>query len=207
MSEFTNEEKDLLKNCELLKNLSDSEFQDFLAISSRASYGKDEVLLTEGEICEYFFIIISGTIEVSKNDPKSYKPLLISKLNGGQTIGEMRIIQNKACILTATASEPTVVLRTSITKLHLPENTHCYRAILESTIKIVSDRLLYSNETVLNKTAERRRKQKQLILAIFGIITLGLFLGEIALALYYALNASDFCKRAHVFPSHESLIY
>jgi CRP/FNR family cyclic AMP-dependent transcriptional regulator len=207
MSDFTNEERDILRNCELLKNLSDSDFQDFLAISSRASYEKDEVLLTEGEICEYFFIILSGTIEVYKNDIKNSKPLLINQLISGQTIGEMRIIQNKACILTAIASEPTTVLRISLTELHLPENAHCYRAILESTVKIVSDRLLYSNETVLNKTAEKRRKNRQLIFAILGIITLVLFLGEVALALYYSLHAEDFCKRAHVFPSHQNLIH
>ncbi|MGL5742480.1 MAG: hypothetical protein ACRCXC_07990 [Legionella sp.] len=113
----------------------------------------------------------------------------------------MRVIKNRTCSLTVIASEPLVVLRMSISHLHALENHHCHAALVAAIIKIINDRLYHSNETILTKVHEKKRKNKQLLFALFSLLVLILFVSELGFALYYALNRSVFCNELNSFPA------
>lgn len=49
MSDFSEQEINILRNSPLLKHLSEKNYQLFMAISSRATFGKGDLLLKEGD--------------------------------------------------------------------------------------------------------------------------------------------------------------
>lgn len=93
MSDFSEQEKNILRNSPLLKHLSEKNYQLFMAISSRTTLGKGDLLLKEGEISDDFFIIISGTVGLYKKEDENSDPEFIETLASGETIDEMRAIQ------------------------------------------------------------------------------------------------------------------
>ena len=200
MTDFSKQEMDILKNSTLLNHIADEHFQAFMSISSRVTYPEGAVLLEEGEQSDNFFIIISGAVGLYKQENKTSKPELIATLNGGETIGEMRIIQNRACSLTVKSSQPVVALCASITQLREIENHLCYEAILGSIITIINKRFCHSNETVLSEIHEKKRKNKQLVFSMCSIFVLILFLCELGLAVYYTAYSTDFCNTLNVTP-------
>lgn len=206
MSDFSEQEKNILRNSPLLKHLSERNYQLFMAISSRATFGKGDLLLKEGEISDDFFIIISGTVGLYKKEDENSDPEFIETLATGETIDEMRAIQNRTCALTVIATESVVVLHTSINQLHALENQRCHKAIVEAIIKIISDRLFHSNETILNKIHEQKRKSKQLLLSLFSMLVLIIFLCELGIGLYYTLNPMDFCNWISALPAESAKV-
>lgn len=195
MGDFTHKELDELKACSLLHELPDNVFHQFLALASRINFAEHDILLKEGEHSDQFFIILSGAVGLYKQNTKGKAPELILTLSPGQTLGEMRVIQNRTISLTAKALEPTVVLAFSISTLRSPENQSIYDAILGSIITILNDRLANSNDSVLDNINEKKRKTKQLIFTVLISIVFTILLVEVALALYYAMNSEDFCSR------------
>ncbi|PWY56634.1 cyclic nucleotide-binding domain-containing protein [Legionella qingyii] len=206
MGDFSENEQHILKNCPLLNHLSDENYQAFIEISSRSTFGKGHILLKEGELNDDFFIIVSGTVGLYKKENKTSTPELIGTLTTGETIDEMRVIQNRTCALTVIAIETTVVLQTSISKLHALEKHQCHGAIVASVIKIISDRLLHSNETILNKIHEKKRKNKQILYVLFGALVLFIFLCEVGLGLYYTLNPTNFCNDLNSIPAENTKV-
>lgn len=193
---------DILKNSKLLYQIADEHIQSLISISSKVLYKKGEYLLSEGSFSDDFFIIISGTVELLKKDTQTSRPILIGNLGRGEPIGEMRVIQNRPVSLTIKASEPVVVLRTSITQLRSSEYHHCYNVILESIINIINSRLFNSNESIVKKIDEKKKKTRQLLLALCGIVVLGLFLAESIFAIYYAINPAYFCNESRAAHAH-----
>lgn len=206
MSDFSENEKNILKNSPLLNSLSEENYQAFMEISSRSTFGKGSILLKEGELNDDFFIIVSGTVGLYKKENKTSAPELIGTLTAGETIDEMRVIQNRTCALTVIAMEATVVLQTSISKLHALENHQCHDAIVASVIKIISDRLFESNETLLDKIHEKKKKNKQILCVLFGVLVLSIFLCEVGLGLYYTLKPSNFCNDLNSLPAESTKI-
>ncbi|HHT0592818.1 TPA: Crp/Fnr family transcriptional regulator [Legionella anisa] len=206
MSDFSENEQNILRNSPLLKHLSEENYQTFIAISSRSTFVKGDLLLREGELNDDFFIIVSGAVGLYKKENEQAAPELIDTLGSGETLDEMRVIQNRTCALTVIATEATVVLQTSISRLHALENHQCHDAIVEAVIKIISDRLFHSNETILNKIHEKKRKNKQFICILFGMLVLVVFLCEVGLGLYYTLNPTDFCNNLTSLPAENTKV-
>ncbi|WP_454784989.1 Crp/Fnr family transcriptional regulator [Legionella sp. WA2024007413] len=206
MSDFSVNEKNILRNSPLLSSLSEENYQTFMEISSRTTFGKGNILLKEGELNDNFFIIISGTVGLYKKERENSAPELIGTLSAGETIDEMRVIQNRTCALTVIAMESTVVLHLSISKLHALENHECHDAIVASVIKIISDRLFHSNETILNKIHEKKKKNKQIFCILFGALVLCIFLSEVGLGLYYTLKPSNLCNDLNSLPAENTKV-
>jgi len=201
MDNFSIEELIILRNSPLFSNLSEENINKLLTISYRTSFQKDEILLTEGEHSDKFFIIISGSVALYKNDESKLHPELIGSLSTSESFGEMRVIQNRVCSLTVKAAEKTEVLWISISELHSPQNQQCYKSIVDSIVAIINDRLYKSNNFLLNKIKEKRKKVKQLIFTLFICGVFALLICELGLALYYVLNTADFCSHFNAFPA------
>jgi CRP-like cAMP-binding protein len=202
MNKFDANELDTLKSSALLASVDEAHLQVLISISSRETFEKGDILLHEGDVSDDFFLIISGGVGLYKKDEKTSVHELIGSLKSGETVGEMRVIQNRACSLTVKAEEPLVVLRTSITQLRTVEHHQCYDAVLSSIISIINNRLFHSNEIVVDKIKEKKKKAKQLFYAFCGITVLALFLCELSFAFYYAMNPLHFCSDINIHSAH-----
>lgn len=193
MGNFSVNERNILRTCSLLSELSDENFNTFIEISDKASFEKGEILLREGEQSDYLYIIISGDVELYKNVEENDSQQLIGTLSSGQSVGEIRIIRNRTCSLTVKASAPTIVLYTLISKLCSPEYRNCYEGILDSLTCILSDRLMTSNQTIVSKTNKKSNKFKYRLLSLLLVATLVLLLCELGFALYYLRHPIIHC--------------
>ena len=62
--------KEILKTIYLFKELSEKELDSLILISSFASYKKDSLLFTSGDVGEHLLILIDGDVSVFKYDNK-----------------------------------------------------------------------------------------------------------------------------------------
>lgn len=188
------EEVHVLKNCQLFRDFQEDMFQQILGASSRIYVDKGEILLTEGESSDALFIIVSGSIQVFKAEKFAKKQCLITSLSAGESLGEMRLIKDDLCSLTAIAASPSVLMRLSISTLRMKENEECYTLLLISIINILSKRLKIDNQSIVTITGEKKRKIKQLFFSIIIIITLTTLLAEVGFGFYYLTHTEDFCR-------------
>ena len=186
MDHFSEAEHNLLRACELLKGLSDKNFNTFLSLSQRAAYSKNETLLEEGKHSDYLYIVISGGVDLYKSTGTNQ--YLIGSLTTGQSIGEMRVIKNRPCSLTVTTSVPTVVLCILLSKLRHLEYNQCYESILDSIIDILSFRLTYTNDLAVKGSANKKKSWKRYFFPAIVMATMTLLLSEVGVAVYYLLT-------------------
>ena len=186
MDHFSEAEHNLLRACELLKGLSDKNFNTFLSLSQRAAYSKNETLLEEGKHSDYLYIVISGGVDLYKSTGTNQ--YLIGSLTTGQSIGEIRVIKNRPCSLTVTTSVPTVVLCILLSKLRHLEYNQCYESILDSIIDILSFRLTYTNDLAVKGSANKKKSWKRYFFPAMVMATMTLLLSEVGVAVYYLLT-------------------
>lgn len=186
MDHFSETEHSLLRTSELLKGLSEKNFNTFLSLSHRAAYSKNEILLEEGKHSDYLYIVISGGVDLYKSTGTNQ--YLIGSLTSGQSIGEMRVIKNRPCSLTVTTSSSTVVLCILLSKLRHLEYNQCYESILDSIIDILSFRLTNTNTLAVKGGANKKKSWKRYFFPGMVIATAVLFLSELGVALYYLLT-------------------
>jgi CRP/FNR family transcriptional regulator, cyclic AMP receptor protein len=184
MSNFSEKEYTLLRTCELLKDLSDKNFNTFLNLSERISHDKGKVLLQEGKPNEHLFIVLSGTVDLYK--ATGIEQYLIGNLSNGQSIGEMRVVKNLPCSLTVITSAPTVVLSILVSKLHHMEYNQCYESILDAIINILCHRLTATNALAADGKNKKKSWRKYIFPALF-VTTLALLLCELGVAYYYLM--------------------
>ncbi|CDZ79148.1 bacteriocin-type transport-associated protein [Legionella massiliensis] len=159
-------------------------------MSKRVIFVEGEMLTKEGEKNDNFYILIAGSVGLFKECDKKNINEHIGTLNSGETIGEMRVIKNRECSLTVTASENLTALQAPISLL--AENAHLYEKFLESIVDIISNRLRETNYFTAKSSLEKKLKKRQLRLSILGIVVLFAFLFELGLGLYYVLNANEY---------------
>lgn len=205
MESLAQEEVQTLKNSVLLHNLTDESFQHLLSISQRISREKGEFLLLEGQNSDKLFIIISGEIELYKSAKDGKKQHLITTLKTGESLGEMRLVEDKPCILSAKVASPATLLSLSIRELRMKENNQCFLSLLSSIIKILNGRLVVGNKNVATHIGERIKKKKQLSASLIVIAALAFFLVEVGLGLYYLTHTSDFCNFKNQQQGSESM--
>ena len=77
-----------LKNVKIFKALSDTELQNIIDISIVKKFSRDNILFYEGEMPQYFYVLLEGHVKFYKNDLKGAelvlhyftKPLLMAEM-------------------------------------------------------------------------------------------------------------------------------
>jgi CRP/FNR family cyclic AMP-dependent transcriptional regulator len=185
MSEFSMEARDILKGSALLKRFSDDDFERLLALSTLLNYDEEDIILTENEVNDCLYIIISGTVTLYKTNHRTKTEHVITTLSQGESLREMGVIENRPCSVTVKANGPSVLLSVSIMELRRPENMHCYDALLEGIISIVTHRLALGNESLAMHLYEKTKKRKQLYFALATISILVILFIELGVGAYY----------------------
>ena len=102
----------VLGGMEMFKGLSTPQQTVLVDSLTEEKYAKDEHIIEQDEEGDAFFIIVSGSVRVTRRDPATDAFILIKdKLPPGAYFGEMALLQPEGRrMATVTANEPTVVM-------------------------------------------------------------------------------------------------
>jgi CRP-like cAMP-binding protein len=95
---------DLLKKVPLFEECSKGELRKLAGIADEIDLREGTVLTREGRTAHEFFVIVDGTVRISKGSRK------LADLGPGDWLGEIALLTKSARTATATATSPVVVL-------------------------------------------------------------------------------------------------
>lgn len=102
--DINKEKEELIKKTDLFKDFTEKEIKSLIPITKTKIYGINEIVFSEGDAGDSFFVIYSGRIEIVMNNEK------IAELKRGDFFGEMSLLTGKNRSATVTAIEETEVL-------------------------------------------------------------------------------------------------
>ncbi|CAA6805749.1 MAG: Unknown protein [uncultured Sulfurovum sp.] len=82
-----------LKKVKTFQGLSDNELQEIIDISMVKKLSKDNILFYEGEVAEYFYVLLTGKLKCYKNDLKG-KEIILHYFTQPLLIAEMPSLEN-----------------------------------------------------------------------------------------------------------------
>lgn len=78
----------------LFDGLNEKQIQTLFSISKELTLEKESYLMREGDPAQELFLIIEGTLEISRYDAKHKQNHAIATLKGGDTVGEVSLLDN-----------------------------------------------------------------------------------------------------------------
>ena len=98
-----------LKRIRLFEGINKRSLIHVLENLQERTYLKGEVIFTQGDIGRALFIVFSGKIALSRQDPATQKNELIAEVQPGEFFGEMALLEEMPRTATARALEDTRV--------------------------------------------------------------------------------------------------
>lgn len=131
-----------IKECSLFFQFKDNDIDCLL--NSRdvliKSYAKDDLLFSEGELCNFLSIILEGSIEIQKLDPKG-NLLVVATLNKGNVFGENLLFGDKNHYpMSVVSKEKSKVLH--IKKSHIYNLCYAKEIFLKELLRLLSNKAL-----------------------------------------------------------------
>lgn len=141
-----------LKRIDLFKNLSDQELSELGAHISSESFKKKEAIFHEGEPPEWFYIVASGKVKITKLSHEG-KEVILEIIQPGDIFGGVAVLKNISYPANAVTMEDTEVLKISRKNLmrildRFPNFMHCIALQL-------GDRMKSSYDSLKNIALER----------------------------------------------------
>lgn len=130
----------LLKSCDLFKGLSDDELKTVYASMVTIKMQPNEVLMTQGEISDCMYFLLSGRLLVKLPDGT-----LIAQVGRGQTVGEMGVITDDPRSATVVAMRESILLK--LDKAQFKKLWTEHPSLLFEVTKIITQRLRKSLKT------------------------------------------------------------
>ena len=96
----SNAKVDLLKNVPLFAGCSNAELRRLASIADEIDLREGTVLTREGRTGHEFFVLVEGTVQVTKDGR------LLADLGGGDWLGEIALLSKVPRTATATATSP-----------------------------------------------------------------------------------------------------
>jgi ABC-type antimicrobial peptide transport system permease subunit len=125
----------------LFQDLSESDIQKFIQSHKIVSYSPKQVIMKEGDVGEDFYVILKGSVEVSKtyNNQKN----ILRILGKGDVFGEMAFLCQEKRVADIQAVEKSELLAVSPDKMKNLEKTHpqIVNTILTNIARILALRL------------------------------------------------------------------
>jgi len=109
--EKTEDLADYIKNVPFFENFTKEQVQEIMNASQVLKVKKGQVVLTEGEIDDSFFIILSGSVAVKRTEKN------IATIKRGDCFGEMAYLQGQSRMATILAETDCILLKISGTLL------------------------------------------------------------------------------------------
>jgi CRP/FNR family transcriptional regulator len=101
------DQRELLKNFYLFADVTSNDLQALEAIAERKFCMAGDLIYSEGEVADALFLIEMGTVDIV---PKG-KEIVFTTVGSGQSFGELAFFERGARPASASAREPTHLLR------------------------------------------------------------------------------------------------
>ena len=124
----------LSRSCKLFKDLNESELNALFNTMIKVKIEPGEVLITQGEISDCMYVLLSGRLLVKQADGKT-----IAQIGRGQTVGEMGVITNEPRSATVVAMRESILLKLEEARFSELWNRH--PNLLFEITKIIAKRL------------------------------------------------------------------
>jgi serine/threonine protein kinase len=130
-----------LREMSLFKDFTDIEMWEILRIGEWQKQPAQTVLMREDEMGDAFYIIIEGSVSVTKNGR------LLNLIRSDDCFGEMAYISGRAVARSATVSAGTEVTLLKILPLHLSKlSDHCQLHFNQAFLRVMADRLRMADD-------------------------------------------------------------
>lgn len=147
---MTREERSVIQNNKLLRNLGETELDTLLGRSTVKNLAEGEFLAHEGDPSEHFYIVLRGKMAVFKREVDSERVHQVNEVGPGESLGEMALIDNARRSASMKATDATRLLAIPVRELQaLVEEKHEYFPVFRSVSDVVAQRLRYMNEVTV----------------------------------------------------------
>ncbi|HWQ46147.1 MAG TPA: cyclic nucleotide-binding domain-containing protein [Longilinea sp.] len=113
-----------LRETSLFYNLTNAQLEMVDAMCEEMVFQKDQVIYEEGSRQNDFYLVFSGTIELTVTPQGSSKPVLVDRVEKGSLFGETALVEELPRATSARSIKDTHVLRIARNKFMLLCNTY-----------------------------------------------------------------------------------
>ncbi len=134
-----------IKKIYIFEDLKDEDLDQIYALAQRRNYMAGETIVFEGDEGDSCFLLVRGSVEVTKTDEASGEEEKIGRLGTGSYFGEMALLGLYTRTATVTALEPTEAMEIEGKPLHDLFYDHpkvgmaFYRAMARGLVKRLRD--------------------------------------------------------------------
>lgn len=189
---FTPNELEIIKKSNLFCKLTDADFLHIIKMAKRIKAQTGEIILKENEESDMLYILLDGSIKLYKTNEEDLSLCVITNLNAGESLGEMRLVESRACSLSAVANEELNMFALSISQLNEINNSHILVQLLHQIIAILNKRLEGGNKGYASQVLEKQKIKRKFSFALLSTIILVVIFLQSAFIIYYLMNADNF---------------
>jgi serine/threonine protein kinase len=131
-----------VKPLEFFRGFSDAEIWEIIRASVWMDVAVDRVVVTEGDVEDSFFIIVSGTVQVTKQRQA------VGRLRAGDCFGEMGYLTRNKRSATVTAEGPVALLKVNSTLIE-QVSADCQLRFYRTFTRILIERLSRTTEMMV----------------------------------------------------------
>lgn len=141
-----------LKKIDLFKNLSDEELKELEHYLTTAVYKKKEDIFTEGDAPEWFYIVLTGKVKVTKISHDG-KEIILEIISPYDIFGGVAVLRNFPYPANAVAMEDSEILK--ISRKNLMRLVDRFPNLMFCIAMQLGDRMKSSYDTLKNIALER----------------------------------------------------
>jgi CRP-like cAMP-binding protein len=141
-----------LHKISLFKNLSDEELTELGAYLAAASYKKKETIFSEGEPPDWFYIVSSGKVKITKISHEG-KEIILEVISPSDIFGGVAVLKNFPYPANAVAMEDTEVIK--ISRKNLMRLVDRFPNLMYCIALQLGDRMKSSYDSLKNIALER----------------------------------------------------
>ncbi|MFZ5471818.1 MAG: cyclic nucleotide-binding domain-containing protein [Myxococcota bacterium] len=147
----------------ICRGLEEREAGEIFEIAEETSAKKGEVLFREGDTGNALFVVLEGSLDITKKD-RAGKPQHLAKISDGSVLGEMSLVHGSSIrSATAQAASDVRLLRIPaerFSKLLEDERVSALKMVY-NLAQVMSRRLLLMDEKLI-ELMERNKKKEEL---------------------------------------------
>lgn len=150
-----------LSQLPLCQGLDETQVGVIASIAEQKHLPRGETLFTEGEKGDGLYVVVVGSLAISKKD-RSGVNQSIANVGGGSVLGEMSLINNSARSATATANTDADLVRIpseAFTFLLQHDNVTAFKVVY-NLAQVMSRRLLLMDEKLVDMMDKGKKKEE-----------------------------------------------
>jgi CRP/FNR family transcriptional regulator len=141
-----------IKKIDLFKNLSDEEFKELEHYLTTAVYRKKEDIFTEGDAPEWFYVVLTGKVKVTKISHDG-KEIILEIISPYDIFGGVAVLRNFPYPANAVAMEDSEILK--ISRKNLMRLVDRFPNLMFCIAMQLGDRMKSSYDSLKNIALER----------------------------------------------------